>query len=575
MSDTRKYAAVKLTRASIGKSSGTTTLDVAAIQDRLGNTLTMTNFGSKGFGVLSPGKTNERQFVFTGITGSQITGISEVTMTDPYTESSGWSRAVIAGESVVLATNSPAFYNEFVNVENDNTFTGKQLFTTADRPALTTDADTSTDVDLVTYGQLSRVAISGGVNASLTEQGLVELPTAAEVDAGTATGGTGAAIAVTPDKLRARRYLGYYVDAGANDTYAVTGVSATLAAGDRILVNINTANTGAATLSVDGGSNIAIVKDKSAALETGDLVADQILDLIYDGTNWQLLSPVAQLSAANKAILTGGVSSNADALHTHNIFPAFQQINTGLPATLNCGQAAYDAATGNFYLALKTTAGTSFNIYRFAIGTYSKTWQKDTVTVSSSSFDGVANGGLMVGATYVWLVGRATGGSDIRIVRFAKDLTGAQVMTISGTANTDTQVSVTGDDSTLYVKSATSSTRLAVYNISGTTATRASDISLTSGGDDMCISDGSKFYSFASGSPSSFRRYALTGGAAEATIARHLAEADNLAINNGNGMSLIGFNSYDTNRFITFLIHLEELGTTDQYIIDALLVDKT
>lgn len=281
------------------------------------------------------------------------------------------------------------------------------------------------------------------------------------------------------------------------------------------------------------------------------------------------------ITASEAETLTGGASSNADSLHTHQLAPGFQQINTGLAATLNCGQAAYDAATGNFYLAIKTTAGTSFDIYRFNIGTYSRTWQKTTDTVSSGSFDGAANGGLMVGATYVWLVGRATGGGDIRIVRFAKDLTGAQVMTISGTANTDLHVSVTGDDSTLYVKSATSSTRLAVYTISGTTATRGADISLTSGGDDMCIYDGSKFYSFAKGSPSSFRRYAFAGGAAEATITRHLAEADNLAINDGSGMSLIGFNSYNTNTFIVFLIHLEELGTTDRYVIDALLVDKT
>lgn len=329
MADLRKYTAVKKTRASIGKSVGATTLDVAAIQDRLGNTLTMTNFGSKGFGVVSPRKSNERQFVFTGITGSQVTGISEVTMDGSNTESSGWSRAIIAGEEVVLMTNSPAFYNEFPNVNNDNTFVGKQLFTTAERPALTTDSDTSTAEDLITYGQLSRTAIAGGVNASTTVQGLVELGTATEVDAGTATGGTGAALAVTPDKLRARRYLGYYVDSGANDTYAVTGVSATLAAGDHIIVNINTANTGAATLSVDGGSNIAIVKDKSVALETGDLAADQIISLIYDGTNWQLISPVAQMSAANKALLTGGSTTNADAAHTHDYNTLYAIANSG------------------------------------------------------------------------------------------------------------------------------------------------------------------------------------------------------------------------------------------------------
>lgn len=409
MSDLRKYPAVKTTRASTGKSVGATTLDVAAIQDRLGNTLTMTNFGSKGFGVVSPGRSNERQFVFTGISGSQITGISEVTMTDPYTETSGWSRAIVAGEEVVLMTNSPAFYNEFANVNNDNTFVGKQLFTTADRPALTTDSDTSTAVDLVTYGQLSRTAIAGGVNASTTVQGLVELGTAAEVDAGTATGATGAALAVTPDKLRARRYLGYYVDAGSNDTYAVTGVSATLAAGDRILVNINTANTGAATLSVDGGSNIAIVKDKNVALETGDLVADQIIDLIYDGTNWQLLSPVAQLSAANKTLLVGGSTTDASSVHTHSLESilysqpasthAVLQAQLANMSTGTSGSGAVTHGMGASRLTTGSTSASDAVLYTRIVGGMSNewVWADDFTLVLSAKFGAATNQNAFIG----------------------------------------------------------------------------------------------------------------------------------------------------------------------------------
>jgi len=520
MADLRKYTAVKKTRASIGKSIGATTLDVAAIQDRLGNTLTMTNFGSKGFGVISPRKSNERQFVFTGITGSHVTGISEVTMDGSNTETSGWSRAIIAGEEVVLMTNSPAFYNEFPNVNNDNTFVGKQLFTTANRPALTTDSDTSTAEDLVTYGQLSRTSSAGGVNASTADKGLIELGTATEVDAGTLTGGTGAALAVTPDKLRARRYLGYYVDSGSNDTYAVTGVSATLAAGDRILVSVNTANTGAATLSVDGGANIAIVKDKSVALETGDLVADQIIDLIYDGTNWQLVSPVAQMSAANKALLTGGATSNADSTHTHGLLGVADQITpylvsgTAQTSTINIASTT-DGAT--VYVATVAST-TSIALYRFTkdstTGQYFLTHTQSITGLTSA----VQNtGGLLVIGSYLYIILSDNGGTGHKARRVdAADLANLTTLTYSGgTPAAETCAFTNGTDIFILTSANTASQ----YTISGTTLTLAGTVTYTSAGSpSACFSDNTNvwFLSDSSGTVT-IKKYALAGGATVAT----------------------------------------------------------
>lgn len=46
------------------------------------------------------------------------------------------------------------------------------------------------------------VDTQGGANASTTVRGVVELATAAEINAGTATGATGAALVVTPDQLK-------------------------------------------------------------------------------------------------------------------------------------------------------------------------------------------------------------------------------------------------------------------------------------------------------------------------------------------------------------------------------------
>lgn len=51
--------------------------------------------------------------------------------------------------------------------------------------------------------------------------------------------------------------------------------------------------TGAATLNVDGLGAKAIKKRVSADLEEGDIITDQMVSVIYDGTNFQMLSAVS------------------------------------------------------------------------------------------------------------------------------------------------------------------------------------------------------------------------------------------------------------------------------------------
>lgn len=84
----------------------------------------------------------------------------------------------------------------------------------------------------------------------------------------------------------------YAADAGGDDTYAVTLDPAPAAYYSGMEVNFKptTANTGACTLDVNGLGAKAIKKNVNTDLETGDIQAGQMVKVLYDGTNFQLVS---------------------------------------------------------------------------------------------------------------------------------------------------------------------------------------------------------------------------------------------------------------------------------------------
>lgn len=93
-----------------------------------------------------------------------------------------------------------------------------------------------------------------------------------------------------------KMFKGYAADAGGSDDYAITvsPVPAAYVAGDTYIFKANTANTGAATLNVNTLGQIAIKKNYNQALETGDIMAGQLVAVVFDGTNFQLLSPATR-----------------------------------------------------------------------------------------------------------------------------------------------------------------------------------------------------------------------------------------------------------------------------------------
>lgn len=84
----------------------------------------------------------------------------------------------------------------------------------------------------------------------------------------------------------------YGVDAGGGDAYAVTvaGVGA-YTAGLTINFDANTANASGATLDVNGLGAKTIFKRSNQVLTTGDIIANDVVQVIYDGTNFQLINP--------------------------------------------------------------------------------------------------------------------------------------------------------------------------------------------------------------------------------------------------------------------------------------------
>jgi hypothetical protein len=135
--------------------------------------------------------------------------------------------------------------------------------------------------------------------ATTAQKGIVsELATVAEAAAGTDSGRV-----VTPSLLpvlvQDSKYV-YAADAGASDTYAITLTPApsAYATGQVFHFYANTANTGAATLNVNALGAKTIKKLHDQDLADNDIEAGQIVTVIYDGTNFQMQSQVANAAAA-------------------------------------------------------------------------------------------------------------------------------------------------------------------------------------------------------------------------------------------------------------------------------------
>lgn len=135
--------------------------------------------------------------------------------------------------------------------------------------------------------------VAGGVPATNSTAGLVKTANPTQVDAGTGDDGTYKYV-VTADFLKSRTYL---VDSGSANTYVITPSPAISAyvAGQTFTFKATNANTGTSTLNVSGLGTKTIKKINGDPLLSGNIVANQIVTVVYDGTDFIATSQLSTI----------------------------------------------------------------------------------------------------------------------------------------------------------------------------------------------------------------------------------------------------------------------------------------
>ena len=138
-----------------------------------------------------------------------------------------------------------------------------------------------------------------------------------------------------------------------------TSPSFTPAAGDTISIEFNAANTGSATLAVNGSAAATIMKwGNSSALAANDVLAGHWISAAFDGTYWQL---EGQLGNANATKINGGsVPLSATVLGTNSSGQAVAAGTTGSGSAVLATSPALSAPTisGTLAGASETLSGT-------------------------------------------------------------------------------------------------------------------------------------------------------------------------------------------------------------------------
>ena len=160
-------------------------------------------------------------------------------------------------------------------------------------------ATISNSNSLATKTYVDGVAVAGAPNASTTVKGIVELATQAEVDAKTATGGTGALLVVTPDTQRST-----LVSDGVNEI----GVVATLTIATPCVI----------TFTAHG----LVANDTIQLTTTGALPTGLTINTLYYVITAGLTANTFQISATlgGSAINTSGTQSGVHSLFRSNVY---------------------------------------------------------------------------------------------------------------------------------------------------------------------------------------------------------------------------------------------------------------
>ncbi len=249
------------------------------------------------------------------------------------------------------------------------------------------------------------------------------------------------------------------------DRYATTGGTATaytatfsptvtaLTNGLRVLVKWNATNTGTATFAPDGLTAKAIRKLNDAALVAGDILQDQISELVYDSTldHWLLTSPVVINTPATVVGLSRGLVCKVNASN-----PTYQADITADDVVLkNASDLSYLASAVSLTVSITSSGVNGLDTGAEASSTWYYLWVIYNGTTVAGLLSASATSPTMpTGYTYKALVGAVYNNSGSDFVRFWQ--TGRRVhtaltniFTAKAASVADTYQALTGGEATL------------------------------------------------------------------------------------------------------------------------------
>lgn len=329
---------IDYTLSGSGVSSSATSVGVIGLRYPDGTPIVTADLGTAGigYGTFEPETSREENFSFTGITDNgndsfTLTGVTRgLGFKFPYASDVSL-RLPHSGSTVLRLSNSAPFYEEFAVKRNDNAFTGDNTFSNLVAMPTGTSADLNKGASIEF---VVNTAVAGAPDASLVGKGLVQLPTQAQTDARTATGSTGAALAVTPNVLRATKYVDFLSSATGNDSYAITPVPAVtaLADGMEFTFEADVANTGTATLNVAALGAKTIRKYGSKTLDTNDLAAGSIVKVVYDldSDSMLLQTPVAKQQMSQDSGEVYAASATGNDSYAITVIPPITAYTAGM-----------------------------------------------------------------------------------------------------------------------------------------------------------------------------------------------------------------------------------------------------
>ncbi|MBC7693624.1 MAG: hypothetical protein H7222_17800, partial [Methylotenera sp.] len=193
------------------------------------------------------------------------------------------------------------------------------------------------------------------------------------------------------------------LDTGAANAYvvALSPAITAYATGQSFTFKALNSNSGASTVSFNGVGAVSIRKLGGSVLASGDVIATQMVTVVYDGTNFQMQSQVASSPAGGITALTGDVTASGSGSVAATV------------ATVGGASAASIAAA-----ATGTTAATSSNtpstiVKRDGLGSFSMTdlnssgiiAQTGAGTLSSGTGAISLNGSTTIAATKTFSTG--------------------------------------------------------------------------------------------------------------------------------------------------------------------------